>query len=476
MLESQTSHFKAIIVGGSVTGLTLAHAFDTAGIDYVLLEGRDHVAPAAGATIVIMPNGARILDQLGIYEQMKLIFEPMVASTIWRSDGKLMSRVEWPKIIHERFGYPAAMFERQKFLQSLYDQLGSKERILVNKRVVMVNHRSDSVSVLCADGSEYVGDIVVGADGIHSIVRQEMQRYAEQVSPGLMRQDKECITAEYNCIFGVSSPMPFHLPGHVHISSAIDHSSLLFVGKDSLPQWFFVQRMDQKYLGSHIPRFTQAQMQAQVQKFKDFKFAKGVSFKDLLGSTGTMSYVVAEEAVHDFWTHGRIVCIGDSVHKMTPNLGQGGNQSIESVAVLTNALFELLGRNERPHPPISDLEIAFLKYQNKRKARAARFVEISGKLTRYEALATPSIAHRFLHSELLTTSTLADLQTAWYRGAPKLGHLSLPKHQEGITAWKEDSIVPGLRTTIAQSVKSLILDSKILTFIDFNNPYKNNVA
>jgi 2-polyprenyl-6-methoxyphenol hydroxylase-like FAD-dependent oxidoreductase len=44
--------FRAIIVGGSVAGLTLAHAFEKAGIDYALLEARDNIAPNLGASIV----------------------------------------------------------------------------------------------------------------------------------------------------------------------------------------------------------------------------------------------------------------------------------------------------------------------------------------------------------------------------------------------------------------------------------------
>jgi hypothetical protein len=63
--------FKAIIIGGSISGLTLAHTFTYAGIDYILLEARDTISPQLGASIVIMPNGARILDQLGVYEEMR---------------------------------------------------------------------------------------------------------------------------------------------------------------------------------------------------------------------------------------------------------------------------------------------------------------------------------------------------------------------------------------------------------------------
>lgn len=48
--------FKAVIVGGSVAGLSLAHTFDSAGIDYVLLEARDTVAPPVGATSKKLPS------------------------------------------------------------------------------------------------------------------------------------------------------------------------------------------------------------------------------------------------------------------------------------------------------------------------------------------------------------------------------------------------------------------------------------
>jgi FAD dependent monooxygenase len=101
MSKESHSRFRVIVVGGSVAGLTLAHALDSAGIEYILLEGRD-VAPAAGASIVLMPNGTRILDQLGLYKQAKELQEPMLSSTTWRSDGRFVSRNEWPKLIGER--------------------------------------------------------------------------------------------------------------------------------------------------------------------------------------------------------------------------------------------------------------------------------------------------------------------------------------------------------------------------------------
>jgi len=100
---SPTPRLKAIIVGGSVAGLTLAHIFDSTGIiDYILLEGRDNVAPPLGATIIIMPNGARILDQLGIYNSMIESKVVVDETFVRKSNGELISKNYWPLFMPER--------------------------------------------------------------------------------------------------------------------------------------------------------------------------------------------------------------------------------------------------------------------------------------------------------------------------------------------------------------------------------------
>jgi 2-polyprenyl-6-methoxyphenol hydroxylase-like FAD-dependent oxidoreductase len=69
MAESRP--FRVIIGGGGISGLTLANALEKANIDYVLLEGRDSIAPQVGASIGIFANGGRILDQLGCYATLE---------------------------------------------------------------------------------------------------------------------------------------------------------------------------------------------------------------------------------------------------------------------------------------------------------------------------------------------------------------------------------------------------------------------
>jgi FAD dependent monooxygenase len=92
-----------------------------------------------------------------------------------------------------RLGYICGICERVEFLRYLHGKLKDKSKIRLSKKVVSIQHNVDSVTVKCADGTEYEGDIVIGADGIHSRTRREMQRFAKETGPvGLMDRDENC--------------------------------------------------------------------------------------------------------------------------------------------------------------------------------------------------------------------------------------------------------------------------------------------
>lgn len=93
--------FRVIIAGGSVSGLTLANALEKFNIDYILLEAYPSIAPQVGASIGILPNGFRILDQLGCYEPVRDISnEYYLKSCINGSDGKPRSQNTTASIHH----------------------------------------------------------------------------------------------------------------------------------------------------------------------------------------------------------------------------------------------------------------------------------------------------------------------------------------------------------------------------------------
>lgn len=69
-------------------------------------------------------------------------------------------------------------------LQILYENIKDKTKILPNKRVIKVQLEQGGVQAFTGDGHIYKGDILIGADGIHSTVRNEMWRLSEKISPG----------------------------------------------------------------------------------------------------------------------------------------------------------------------------------------------------------------------------------------------------------------------------------------------------
>lgn len=93
---------RVIIVGGSVAGLTLAHGLHHNDIDFVVLEASEEMAPHIGASIVVLPNGLRILDQLGICDDIIKMVDPLKNGLTWTGDGKLVVDSDAPVLSRVR--------------------------------------------------------------------------------------------------------------------------------------------------------------------------------------------------------------------------------------------------------------------------------------------------------------------------------------------------------------------------------------
>lgn len=84
-----------------------------------------------------------------------------------------------------------AILERRQLLEVLYTGLRDKSRVHTGKQVTSVLPTESGVSVTTADGARYDGDLVVGADGVHSFVRSEMWRIADLEHPGLISKKEK---------------------------------------------------------------------------------------------------------------------------------------------------------------------------------------------------------------------------------------------------------------------------------------------
>ena len=117
MMSLTDPPFRVIIAGGGIAGLTLANALQVAGIDILLLEAHDEVAPKVGASIGMYPNGGRILDQLDAYDDILELSEPATNLEAWR-DGRMIERSDFIRSTAIRYSHSSSYI----LLANIYSQ------------------------------------------------------------------------------------------------------------------------------------------------------------------------------------------------------------------------------------------------------------------------------------------------------------------------------------------------------------------
>ncbi|KAL1859280.1 hypothetical protein Plec18170_002396 [Paecilomyces lecythidis] len=397
------SNFHVIIVGSSVAGLTLAHCLQQANISHVVLEQGNDVAPQVGASIGILQNGARILDQLGLYKHVEELVEPVEMAHIIYPDGFKFSTT-YPKILEQRFGYPIAFLERQKFLEILYRTYPDKSKILLNKKVVEVRLLGKEACVVAKDGSTYNGNLVIGADGVHSCIRSEMWRLADMNRPGLITQrEKTGMKTEYACIFGISSPIDGLKPGE-QVEAFYDGFTVITIhGKGGRLFWFMIKKMERKFTYPDRPRFPPEVVERIIASIGHYRLWGNIKVQDIWDRKEVGSMTPLEENVFSTWYYDRMALVGDSVHKvcvfsatlcilaksrqMTPNFGQGANCAIEDAALLASLLQSAVhgAGTQQNLPGLEDLDALLRLYQQKRYGRVKSIYQQSRLVARLQA-------------------------------------------------------------------------------------------
>ncbi|KAH7012377.1 FAD binding domain-containing protein [Macrophomina phaseolina] len=381
---------KILIAGGSIAGLTLANILERLGVDFLVLEAYPEIAPQVGASIGILPNGLRILDQLGLYPAIRsLIDEPIKSGVVRGPDGKELSTSEdMDQYFRNRHGYDGIFVDRQMVLRALFDHLKGKDKVLANKRVEKVSLQGSGVTVITKDGTSYQGDLLVGADGIHSNVRNEMWRIADQVSPGYIpASERTAMSCDYICMFGISVMKDFM---HRETYSIFNkHTSMLILsGPSSRVYWFLFVKLDKTYYSADIPRYTKKDEQEFAAKYASFNVKEDATFADLYNARVSSVLTPLPEYVFKRWHFGRIITIGDAVHKFNPISGQGGNSAIETAAILANNLTRVM--KSQPEG-LSDehVQTIFSETQTQRELRVLQLVKASHMHQALEAMETP---------------------------------------------------------------------------------------
>jgi len=170
---SDPDDLEFLVVGGGIGGLAAACALSRCGKRVRVLEAASRFAEI-GAGIQLAPNATYVLDQLGL---LPAVLETAVLprSLIFMDalTGDRLATVDLGTSFRERYGAPYIVLHRSDLLSILVESCRGASNIAleVDKRVVAVE--ADALpTVRCADGSVYVGQAVIGADGLHSVVRR----------------------------------------------------------------------------------------------------------------------------------------------------------------------------------------------------------------------------------------------------------------------------------------------------------------
>ena len=337
---------EIIIIGAGMGGLTTGIALKKFGHQVTIYEQAEQIL-AMGAAISLWSNGVKCLNYLGLTDQVgKLGGQMDHLAYMDGLTGEVMTQFSLHPLIAEvgQRPYPVSRSDLQNMLM---DEFG-RENIHLGKKMLSFTEANDVVTVQFADGTHVQTQLLVGADGTHSITRayvlgeQVERRYAGYVNwNGLVEISEDYAPADqWTTYVGEGK--------RVSLMPVADHRFYFFFDVP-LPVGLENNRSNYKALLKEYFTGWCPQVQKLIDNINE-QTTNRVEIHDI-------------EPFAQFYK-GRVVIVGDAAHSTTPDIGQGGCQAMEDAIYLSRALqINTLG-----------LEDALKRYQNKRNERANELV------------------------------------------------------------------------------------------------------
>ena len=343
-----------LVIGGGIGGLAAARALALKGRAVHVIE-RAPEFTELGAGLQLAPNAMRSLDRLGLLDQVSrdAVF-PRQLLMLDAISGERITAVPVGEAFRERYGYPYAVMHRSDLHAHLLQSCRDHPSISLenNRSVVEITDRGDIARAVCADGSAYDAELLVGADGLHSKVR------------ALLGDDTAPVCQEYVAFRGTVSTdrMPEAAGPDSMVGWAGPEMHLIQypVRRGNLFNQVAVFRSP-SYRPDSDDWGTAAELEA---KFSTMHKLVRASLETIGKDRRWTMY---DRPPLENWVNGRIVLIGDAAHPMLQYLAQGACQALEDVVCLA----EMLDRS-------SSMEGGLDGYQMARRAHTAR-VQLSAR-------------------------------------------------------------------------------------------------
>jgi len=342
---------RIAVIGGGIGGLAATLQLRAAGFDAQVYEQARELGEI-GAGIQISPNASRLLIRLGLGAALGAKGVRPVAGHQRRwEDGRTIQRSVLNPDVEQIFGAPYYHFHRADLLEALSGALPASS-IHVSHRLVQLADNGSSVELSFANGRSAGADLVIGADGIHSRVREHLFGPEKPRFTGCIAYRGLVPRERLERLRLATESANWHGPhGHfVHyfVAGGRLHN---FVAVREQDEWVRESWTDPAEIGEALAAFEGWHPTVHaIIAAADRTFKWGLFDRDPLAS----------------WTRGRVALLGDACHAMLPFMAQGAAQSIEDGATLAACL-----RAE------NDVTVALKRYEALRRPRATRLQEMS---------------------------------------------------------------------------------------------------
>ncbi|QHC21300.1 FAD-dependent oxidoreductase [Streptomyces sp. GS7] len=372
----------AAVIGGGIAGPVTALALRRAGIEATVYEAYENTADGLGGMLMVAPNGLDALEVVGV--ERGLAGQPIHRMVMTDGRGRRMgefggltglppSRVMWRADLYGAVRERAAAAG----VQTVY-----------GKRLAGVEETPGGVMAEFADGTRVTADVLVGADGIRSTVRQLI----DPAAPG----------PRYTGLLGFGAYSEAEVPQARPDTMYFAFGEQAFLGYWPVPgggtAWFGNLPYDEP-LGAEQARATPP---AAWMRILREKYAEDVPGRDLLQGTRddellTFGGLEILPPVPK-WYRGRMVLVGDAAHAPSSSSGQGASLAVESAVQLARCLRD-----------IPDAGAAFAAYEQLRRGRVEKVAAQAAKTnsqksmgpvaTKIMALLMPLATRTFLTPE-----------------------------------------------------------------------------
>ena len=357
------SSLRIAIIGGGIGGLTAALALRARGLTVTVFEQAE-VLREIGAGVSLHPNAARLLKRIGLDDQLRKIGSPITGITLRSSQGEAIATPEGPATpAFSPDGGVGYNVHRADFLNLLFAAL-PKGTVNLGHRCTRISEDSDRVHLSFANGASAEADVVVGADGIRSVVQREIGLESRPTSEGTMAYRGLIPAERFAWAQELRDPALWLGSGRSFLLYPVASGRLInmvaFVPTDTDSEESWSAPGDLKALAAEYAGWD-------------------TPVVDTINSLEeTFRWGIYDRAPLPYWSTARVTLMGDAAHPMVPHVGQGAGQSIEDAITLAVLL---------EGSTAADVAARLKVYEALRLARTSRvqaLARAAGKLYRAE--------------------------------------------------------------------------------------------